>query len=226
MHMPAFRFARRSMGPTLFALWAVPAFAFAAEQDLKTAATLDVKVTVSPGGQVTAGPGEVENGKVHRAVTYALPCSDGIDASSFRVMQAVGDATATDVFLLSKGAAHFKGMKKYVWSLTVPVAEVAALAAACAAPGEPNARAVFEVKYTCSGAKQAKFFTNLSYPLTCAKAPAAAADSPPAAAEAPPTPREPGVPGATTPPPGSTPCRTSADCPRGLQCVRGGYCSR
>jgi hypothetical protein len=226
MHTLSFPFAPGSAGLTLFSLWALPAVALGAEQDLETAATLDVKVTVSAAGQVTAAPGEVENGKVHRAVTYGLPCTDGIDASSFRVMQAVGDATATDVFALSKGAAHFKGMKKYVWSLTVPVAEVAALAAACASPGEPTARAVFEVKYTCSGAKQAKFFTNLSYPLTCAKAPAAPADAPPAAAEPPPPPREPGAPGSTTPPPGATLCRTNADCPRGLQCVRGGYCSR
>jgi hypothetical protein len=191
-----------------------------AQQNLAGATQLELTVTVKPGGGTAVTGGDTSNGYVTRNVMFALPCGAGIDKSSFRVKAEIGDAPAAEAFFLSKSAAHFKGMNKFVWSLETPVAALAPIVAACPAGAKPTARAIFEIKYTCAGAAEKTFFNNLPFTLVCPPAPAPASAAPGNGSLDPTTgPIEPNQPRPTA-------CRQNTDCPRGTFCARDGFCRR
>ncbi len=192
----------------------------AAQQNLAGATQLELTVAVKPGGGTTVTGGDASNGYATKSVMYALPCGAGIEKSSFRVKAEIGEAPAAEAYFLSKGAAHFKGMNKFVWSLETPVAALAPMVAACPAGAKPTARAIFEIKYTCAGAAEKTFFNNVPFALVCPPASAPAnAGSGNGSLDPTTGPIEPNQPRPTA-------CRQNGDCPRGTFCARDGFCRR
>lgn len=171
----------------------------AAQQNLAGATKLELTVTAKPSGGVTVADGDTSGGYVTKSVIYALPCGGGIQKSSLRVREEIAGEAASQVYFLDKGAAHFKGMNKFVWAIEPPVATISKLVSACSPGAKPAVRSIFEIKHTCTGGKEQTFFANLPFELVCPPAPE---------------------------PPAPATCRQSGDCPRGTSCGRDGVCRR
>lgn len=215
---------RRPITTAALALTALAALAApaAAQQNLAGATKLELTVTAKANGGVTVANGDTSSGFVTKNVMYALPCNGGIQKSSLRVKEEIAGEAAAQVYFLDKGAAHFKGMNKFVWSIEPPVATIAKLVAACSPGATPTARSIFEIKHTCTGGKEQTFFANLPFELVCPPAPAPA----PAPASRAPSSLDPEVKPIEPEQPAPTPCRQNNDCPRGTFCGRDGFCRR
>lgn len=210
----------RCLMPTLALVLTALAAPAAAQQNLAGATKLDLTVTAKSGGGVTVAGGDTSANFVTKSVMYALPCGGGIQKSSFRVKEEIAGEAATQVYFLEKGAAHFKGMNSFVWSLEAPVATIGKLVAACPPGATPTARSIFEIKHTCTGGKEQTFFANLPFELVCPPVP------PPPPASRAPSPLDPEVKPIEPEQPAPKACRQNSDCPRGTFCARDGFCRR